>query len=187
MWNEINHSSQLISIFQSYELPSTVDVVFTGGEPLIYANEPIFIEFLEYLINQKRRVTFETNSTILIDFEKYLVYKECIFALSVKLSNSLEPYKKRVKKEVISSIALNAKESFFKFSIDKDSINAALDEEIRDIISSAPFLDVYCMPVGGNKNSVENNTYALIEYCKAKGYNFSDRLHIRIWDDNKGV
>jgi predicted glycosyltransferase len=110
------------------------------------------------------------------------------FVLSSRKSGKADLSRsRRVKKEVISSIALNAKESFFKFSIDKDSINAALDEEIQDITSSAPFLDVYCMPIGGNKKSIKNNTYVLIEYCKAKGYNFSDRLHIRIWDDNKGV
>ena len=43
------------------------------------------------------------------------------------------------------------------------------------------------MPLGGNKQEVEANTEPLIEFCKAKGYNFSDRLHIRIWDINKGV
>ncbi|MDQ7067286.1 MAG: hypothetical protein Q9M40_04460 [Sulfurimonas sp.] len=43
------------------------------------------------------------------------------------------------------------------------------------------------MPVGGSREEVEKNTEPLIEFCKAKGYNFSDRLHIRIWDINKGV
>ena len=43
------------------------------------------------------------------------------------------------------------------------------------------------MPVGGTKAEVERNTQALVEFCKAKGYIFCDRLHIRIWDANKGV
>jgi len=43
------------------------------------------------------------------------------------------------------------------------------------------------MPVGGDKQEIEKNTEPLIEFCKAKGYNFSDRLHIRVWDANKGV
>ena len=43
------------------------------------------------------------------------------------------------------------------------------------------------MPLGGNKEEVEANTEPLIEFCKSKGYNFSDRLHIRVWDKNKGV
>jgi organic radical activating enzyme len=186
-WIPIEDYQELKNILHYYELPFCVDVVFTGGEPLIYANDAVFIEFLEYLIKNNHRVTFETNATLHIDFEKFPCYKECIFALSVKLANSDEAYERRVKSKIIANIAANAKEAFFKFSIDKDSIDASLDSEIEEIISYAPFLDVYCMPVGGDKKSVEDNTLALIEYCKTKGYNFSDRLHIRIWDDNKGV
>jgi organic radical activating enzyme len=43
------------------------------------------------------------------------------------------------------------------------------------------------MPLGGDKQEVEKNTEPLIEFCKTKGYNFSDRLHIRIWDKEKGI
>ena len=186
-WVQIKSASELIAILDYYELPFAVDVVFTGGEPMIYASDAIFVEFLEYLQLRGHRITFETNATIAVDFEKYPVYRECIFALSVKLQNSGEPYERRVRPEVISTIATNAKESFFKFSIDRDSINAALDTEIEDICSFAPFLEVYCMPVGGDRHSVEANTLPLIEYCKERGYTFSDRLHIRIWDANKGV
>ncbi|MDY0234219.1 MAG: 7-carboxy-7-deazaguanine synthase QueE, partial [Sulfurimonas sp.] len=74
-----------------------------------------------------------------------------------------------------------------KFSVDAESIDLGLEEEIFDITSYAPSCDVFCMPLGGDKKTVEANTPMLVEFCKAKGYNFSDRLHIRIWDANKGV
>ncbi len=41
--------------------------------------------------------------------------------------------------------------------------------------------------LGIKKEEVEENTEAVIEYCKAKGFRCSDRLHIRIWDQNRGV
>lgn len=186
-WIEIDSPEQLLKIFDLYDLPDGVDVVLTGGEPLIYANDPIFISFLEQLIKHHHRVTFETNGTIAVDFETYPVYKKCVFALSVKLENSAEPLAKRVRGGVINSLANNAKDAFFKFSIDEDSINMALDDEIEQITIHSPKTDVYCMPLGGNKADIEKNTLPLIEYCKNKGYNFSDRLHIRIWDENKGV
>lgn len=186
-WIEINSAQQLLKIFDLYDLPDGVDVVLTGGEPLIYANDPVFIAFLEELIKNNHRVTFETNGTIAVDFEKYPVYTKCVFALSVKLENSAEPLAKRIRGGVINSLAINAKDAFFKFSVDEDSINMALDDEIEQITAHAPQTDVYCMPLGGNKADVEKNTLPLIEYCKNKGYNFSDRLHIRIWDENKGV
>jgi len=187
-WIPITKAQQLINILKLYELPqSGVDIVLTGGEPLIYANDEIFVEFLNILDEMGYRITFETNGSLAIDFQKYPIYKKAIFALSVKLSNSNEPLSKRVKGDVIHSIASNAKGAFFKFCIDAESINMALDDEIESITIHAPNLQVYCMPLGGTKAEVEANTQPLIEFCKTKGYNFSDRLHIRIWDANKGV
>ena len=186
-WIPITKQEELLNILNIYELPNAVDIVLTGGEPLIYANDEIFIKFLEELVENGHQITFETNGSIAVDFEKYPVYKECIFALSVKLSNSNEPLTKRVRGDIIYSISSNAKEAFFKFSIDAESITLGLEDEISEIIIHAPRTKVYCMPLGGNKEEVESNSEPLIEFCKAKGYNFSDRLHIRIWDINKGV
>ena len=186
-WIPIETVEPLIAIVESYDLPDGVDIVLTGGEPLIYANDTLFIAFLEKLHSMGHRITFETNGSLAVDFERHPIYKECIFALSVKLSNSHERESKRIKPDIIYSIATHSKMSFFKFSIDAESINLGLEEEIRDITQHAPFIKVYCMPLGGDKVQIEKNTEPLIEFCKAKGYNFSDRLHIRIWDANKGV
>ena len=187
-WIPITKATELLHVLDQYELPLTpVDIVLTGGEPLIYANDEIFIEFLNLLYEAGHQITFETNGSLGVDFEKYPVFKESIFALSIKLSNSNEPLNKRVRGNIINSIASNAKEAFFKFSIDAESINLGLEEEISQILMHSPKTKVYCMPVGGDREEVEANTEPLIEFCKAKGYNFSDRLHIRIWDVNKGV
>ena len=186
-WIPINKAEELLNVLDLYELPNAVDIVLTGGEPLIYANDAVFVAFLEELVKKGHQITFETNGSLGIDFEQYPVYKECIFALSVKLSNSLEPLSKRVRGDVIYSIATKAKDAFFKFSIDAESITLGLEDEINEIIIHSPKTKVYCMPVGGNKEEVEANTEPLIEFCKSKGYNFSDRLHIRVWDINKGV
>ncbi|MDQ7044910.1 MAG: 7-carboxy-7-deazaguanine synthase QueE [Sulfurimonas sp.] len=186
-WIPIQKSQELLNILDLYELPDAVDIVMTGGEPLIYANDEIFVDFLNTLDAMGHRITFETNGSLAVDFNKYPVYKKCIFALSVKLSNSNEPLKKRVNGDVIYSLASNAKEAFFKFSIDAESITLGLEEEINEILLHSPKTKVYCMPLGGSKQEVENNTEPLIDFCKTKGYNFSDRLHIRIWDQNKGV
>lgn len=186
-WIPISKTEELLSVLDLYDLPGGIDIVLTGGEPLIYANDAIFICFLEQLIEKGHRITFETNGSLDVDFTKYPVYKECFFALSVKLSNSGEPFSKRVSGDVIYNIATHAKDAFFKFSIDSESITLGLEEELEEILIHSPSTAVYCMPVGGSRAEVEKNTEPLIEFCKAKGYNFSDRLHIRIWDVNKGV
>jgi 7-carboxy-7-deazaguanine synthase len=186
-WMCIEHVDELITILKSYTLPENVDVVLTGGEPLIYANNTLFVRFIEYLVANNHRVTFETNGAMAVDFVKYPVYKECVYALSIKLSNSGEPLQKRVRPQAFVPIINEAKESFFKFTIDKGSIAEGMAHEMDDIIALAPQTQVYCMPMGASKSEVEANTEAVIEFCKVKGYTYSDRLHIRIWDKNRGV
>ena len=186
-WNQIQTSAQLLDILDFYNVSSGVDIVLTGGEPLIYASDKIFIEFLELLHKRGHRICFETNGSLDVDFDKYPIYKECVFSLSVKLSNSKEPYKKRVDAEILSSLTTSSKEAFFKFSIDAKSITKELESEIDEIVAIAPRTQVYCMPVAYDKKELEKNTPDLIEFCKRKAYTFSDRLHIRVWDDKKGI
>ena len=186
-WLGVESLDELISIYNSYTLPIKADIVLTGGEPLIYANDKLFVSFIEFLQGKGHRVTFETNGALNVDFETYRVYQSCTFALSVKLSNSGEPETKRINAEAIQNIATYSKESFFKFTVDKESLRAGVDDEINDIIKFAPSIPVYCMPKGGSKAELEFHSEAVIDYCKDKGYVYSDRLHIRLWDQNKGV
>jgi organic radical activating enzyme len=186
-WFPVSDANELLNILDLYDLPRKVDIVLTGGEPLLYSQDEVFISFLQALHVRGHRICFETNAIVDIDFEKFPIYKECYFALSVKLSNSNEPYKKRVKPDTIFNLATNSKDAFFKFVIDADSIDLGLEEEIENIIMHSPKTDIYCMPMGSNKEDLEKNSLSLVEFCKAKGYCFSDRLHIRIWNQEKGV
>ena len=186
-WQRIGDVEELLAIMRSYELPKDIDIVFTGGEPLLYSDDAILVSFLEYLIANHHRVTFETNAAVSVDFDAFPVYKSCVFALSVKLSNSGESYAKRVRKDIIERIVKNADESFFKFTVDADSLKNGLDDEINDIVAEFCKTEVMCMPQGGSRAEVERNGEAVITYCKTKGYRYSDRLHIRIWDQNRGV
>jgi 7-carboxy-7-deazaguanine synthase len=186
-WQKVHEVETLLQIMQSYTLPSKVDVVFTGGEPLLYADDPMLVQFLAYLDAKGHRITFETNGAVRVPFDAYPIYRQCIYALSIKLSNSGEAYKKRVKPDIFMDIAHQARESFFKFTVDQAHLGTALEQEIHDITAYLPNEPVYCMPLGGSKAEVEANTEAVIAFCKRMGYRYSDRLHIRIWDSNKGV
>ena len=186
-WRKIDSADVLLEIMEQYTLPEGADVVLTGGEPLIYADNPVLVAFLEAVTERGHRVTFETNGAMPVNFSKYPVYRRCVYALSVKLSNSGEPYERRVRPEAFIDIAENAAESFFKFTVDGAHLGSAFEAEIDAITAYAPGLQVYCMPLGGSRREVEANTEAVIEICKHKGYTYSDRLHIRIWDANRGV
>jgi len=150
-------------------------LVLTGGEPMLYIDK--LYPLIEWFSGE---VTIETNATIDFDIKKYPKLKDVTFAMSVKLSNSGEEYKKRVKKEVIKTYSF-AKKSFFKFVVDRD-----LKNEIEDITEGIN-LDIYCMPLGANKKELEKNAPFVFDFCLKNGYKYSDRIHIRLFGKKKGV
>ena len=46
---------------------------------------------------------------------------------------------------------------------------------------------VYLMPLGGNKQELNDNTLFVVEQCIKKGFNYTDRTHIRAWNTKEGV
>jgi len=186
-WQSITRLKELVDVVKGYTLPNAVDIVFTGGEPLIYAKDPIFVKFLELVHARGHQIHFETNGSLAVDFEKFPIYKEAIFALSIKLKNSGENETKRINTCVIEKITTQAKESYFKLSVDVKNLKNDTTQEIANIAAISPKTQVYCMPLGSTKTEIEDTSEALVEFCKLKGYNFGDRLHIRIWNTEKGV
>ncbi len=162
-------------------------VVITGGEPLMYHNNKVFYAVVEWLVFEGVKVTFETNGTIEIDFEQFPAYKETVFALSIKLANSEEPKEKRINRDALGAIQTYAKESFFKFTIDKALTETTAYAEISDIVEHFPNSEIYCMPVGESRDTIRKNDKAVFEFCMKYNFRYSDRLHIRVFDTTQGV
>lgn len=188
-WSRIEKSQTLIeSLQQEFDTIGYLPhVVITGGEPLLYHSDRVFYEVIEWLVAQEILITFETNGTVAIDFEHYPSYKECIFALSIKLSNSGEAESKRIKEDALKSFNLYTKESFFKFTIDRDLVESTAYEEIATITAEFPDTAIYCMPVGESRDTLWRNDRAVFEFCMQHGFRYSDRLHIRVFDTTQGV
>jgi len=132
-------------------------------------------------------VTFETNGTVEIDFDAYPIYKKTIFALSIKLANSGEPKYRRIKPQAIANIVNNSLDSFFKFTIDKKLTQTTAFDEISEITSVFDKPNIYCMPVGESRSNIWHNDRAVFEFCMKHGFNYSDRLHILVFDTTQGV
>ncbi len=181
LWEKVDDLKPLI-MGHLKNLSFKPDIVFTGGEPLLHYENLIMIDALEYFIGQGFRVTFETNATIMIDFEKYPIYKEVTFSMSVKLENSGEEKKKRINKGAIKAIAENTKASFFKFVLSRDALCA---DEIK-AISKDIDIPIYCMPMGSTAKELAVNDKAVANFCIQNGYNYVDRMHIRLWDNEEG-
>jgi len=188
-WRRIDESAVLIEeLGRSFEkIGYLPDVVITGGEPLMYHSEKVFYEVVVWLVERGARVTFETNGTVEIDFERYPAYKSCVFALSLKLANSGEPKRKRINPQALKSIRNHTKESFLKFTLDAASVETNAIEEIEEIRAVLPDLDVYCMPVGESRDTIWRNDKAVFAFCMKHNFQYSDRLHIRVFDTTQGV
>ncbi len=185
-WQKIESAQELIDIVTSYQLKYKADIVLTGGEPLIYANEAILVEFLQDLVQKGHEITFETNGSMPVDFKTYPVYSYCRFALSVKLECSGETKELRLDFPVLQNIIDNAKDSFYKFTLPTKQLDSVA-KEIEDIVTQSARIDTYCMPMSDSRKNLEERCENVIEFCKEQGFIYSDRLHIRIWDEIQGV
>ena len=181
--NSSNLNPQSSASPQRAKLNQKPIVVITGGEPMLHHKEALFYEFVCELLARGHAVHFETNGTILVDFEKFPAYKSCVFAISPKLSNSAEPRERRLNFAALRSLKQNAKDSFYKFVI---SPEFDAQPEIRGILAACES-EVYCMPCGADRRELESGAQFCVDFCLKNGYNYSDRLHIRIWGEKDGV
>ncbi|HIP27683.1 MAG TPA: 7-carboxy-7-deazaguanine synthase QueE [Sulfurovum sp.] len=188
-WEKVTSSDTLTTQLKNEfeKIGFIPDMVITGGEPLMYAKDEVFCAVVESMVEHGVKITFETNGTIEIDFEKYPAYKECTFALSLKLANSGEPEGKRINIPALQNVQKYAKEAFLKFTIDAKLVESTALDEIKQIKEILPKLDIYCMPVGESRDTIWKNDKAVFEFCMKHNFRYSDRLHIRVFDTTQGV
>ncbi len=188
-WIKVDDSKKMIASLQNEfeKIGYKPHMVITGGEPLMYHNDKVFYAIILWLMDEGIHITFETNGTVEIDFEKYPAYKQCTFALSLKLENSGESASKRIVPQALNNIKTYAKEAFLKFTIDKKLVETTAIDEINKIREILPELNVFCMPVGESRDTIWHNDRAVFEFCMKYNFRYSDRLHIRVFDTTQGV
>lgn len=155
-------------------------IIFTGGEPTIYAEqlEPL----VTYYVSRGYKVQFETNGTKVIDLSG--IYSKVSFSMSVKLSCSGEPEHRRINMDAINNYLTKTNNSFFKF-VCKDAADV---EEAAELLKEIPYYaQVYIMPMGETREELAQHDLTIFELCMQYGFAYSDRLHIRMYDDKRGV
>ena len=192
-WTYYDSASDLVgAILEHYVIrpegnSEKPDIVITGGEPMIHHQDPVLIGALEYFVSRGHQVFIETNGTQSIDFDKYSIYKDVSFTMSVKMSASGEDKNKRWKPEVVNQYLRHTKHSHFKFVLSKESIEN-VGTEVFEFLNQVPtFGIVYVMPLGETSEEVSLNAKAVYEFAALHGFRYSDRLHIRIYSDLPGV
>lgn len=167
---------EIIEEIQKYDCRR---LCITGGEPLLQ-QEGLWRLFR---IMQESRwyIEVETNGTIYPDSEiKKLVD---LWIVSPKLSGSHVSEKKRINVDVL----WNFKEinSVFKFVITSM-------EDIEEVIALEDKFHlckdvIYLMPEGITCEEITCKSGMIIEACKKYGYNYSPRLQIMIYGNQRGI
>jgi organic radical activating enzyme len=184
-WHKYESAQKLIDEVNKLIPSYKVDIVLTGGEPLLYWNDEEFQKFMYYYISNGYQLTIETNGSIDIDLQEDW-QKKILFSMSVKLSNSGESTEKRINPKALSKIINFVDESYLKFVVSDEFLEKA-SQEIDTILNQIPPVEVYLMPLGDTSYKIDTNSESVINLALEKGFKYSDRLHIRVWDNKRGV
>jgi 7-carboxy-7-deazaguanine synthase len=155
-------------------------VILTGGEPLMQQKE--LIDLAKQLKGLNYTIEVETNGTYIPikELDQYIDQ----YNVSAKLENSNNSKRLREKAEAYNYFNANSKATF-KFVID-----TPLDlEEVESLTTKYDISadKVYLMPQGTSDEQLKSKQQWLIEACKSSGYNYTDRLHILVYGDKRGV
>ncbi|UII30599.1 7-carboxy-7-deazaguanine synthase QueE [Fulvivirga ulvae] len=158
------------------------NVVLTGGEPLLQQAELAELMLLLRRANSNYRFEVETNGTIIPTNAFDSLVSQ--YNVSPKLSNSNNSTKLREKPEVYNFFAGNTR-AVFKFVV---SDTGDL-EEVLTLVSRYDIKpgNVYLMPEGTSPERLKEKQQWLIEACKKYNFNYTDRLHIHIYGNKRGV
>ncbi|MCA6073264.1 7-carboxy-7-deazaguanine synthase QueE [Fulvivirga sedimenti] len=158
------------------------NLVVTGGEPLMQQKDLAVL--LQALREEKiiEHIEIETNGTLMPIADLDLQVDQ--YNVSPKLTNSGNPDKLRIRPEILDWFARSPKANFkFVCAAPKDLY------EIEELIRSfgIPSNKVILMPLGTSIDSLDEREKWLTEICKNKGFRFSDRMHIRLFGNKRGV
>jgi organic radical activating enzyme len=157
-------------------------VVLTGGEPLL--QEAGLVGLMEALRGEGGEWFFEieTNGTVMPGAGFLGLIGQ--MNVSPKLANSGMSEDLRLKPTVLTGLAATGK-AWFKFVVrDERDIS-----EIRVLLDRAeiPGNRVILMSEGRTVEALDKTAAWLAERCRDLGFRFSDRLHVRLWGDRRGV
>ena len=157
-------------------------VVITGGEPLL--QEAGFLEMIRLIREQQPDWTFEveTNATRIPSDEFAAVVDQ--FNVSPKLANAGMPESLRLVPEALRFFAASPK-AWFKFVV---ATPADLGEiQMIRARFGIPAARMLLMPEGRTASELDRTAPWLAGICRDLGFRFCDRLHIRLWGDQRGV
>lgn len=158
-------------------------VVMTGGEPLIHHHKPAFRDFL----GSRFKVHLESNGTIWPG--QAVARRFHHVTLSVKVAQSDDPEKRRIKPKAIAYWREygweHPRHVAWKFVVRDGYDLGVVDQLVQD--HELPREDVWIMAEGTNPYTLLNRQAALASEVIGRGFNITTRLHTLLWpNDERG-
>lgn len=178
-WIETCPTEQVAEMVAAFHCQN---VVLTGGEPML--QQPALVALMEVLRKKsgKYRFEVETNGTLLPSPAFDTLIDQ--YNVSPKLENSANVRRLRERPRVLRFFSASTKTNF-KFVV---SAPADLEEvlALTRTYDIAPE-KVWLMPEASTTRTLSQRRKWLVEICKQQGFRYSDRLHVEIWGEKKGV
>lgn len=173
----------------------TVDLVITGGEPLIQIKA--ITSFLTHIYENSSinlTITFETNGTLRIPLRQQGALMsmmdrfDFVFSVSPKLSASGEPFAITHNPKAIESYS-NVGLCTFKYVIDPDIENSLeeVEQSLSYLTGNPVYEPTYLMPVGATLEQQQKSLPRVAQLAVDNGYRVSLRAHIYAFGNGAGV
>ncbi|MEX2294552.1 MAG: 7-carboxy-7-deazaguanine synthase QueE [Acidimicrobiales bacterium] len=169
--------SPISAVVTRLEEMSPEIVVITGGEPLLQQRR--LGPLLDACAQRGWAVEIETNGTIVPD--PAVIARVRQWNVSPKLANSGIDLATRIRPDALAAFVA-AGNAVFKFVV------AATDEldEIDELAEAYGLSPVWVMPEGTDANTLTERARSLAEPVLDRGWNFTPRLHVLLWGDERG-
>jgi organic radical activating enzyme len=164
------------------KLQNNYHLIITGGEPLLHQKKIAeYLNWFQLNYGFLPTIEVETNGTIVPckDIQIFVNY----WNVSPKLENSGESFKRRFNSDAINFFNTESK-TIFKFVAQDEKDMADLYNTFQEWISHEK---VYLMPPGSSQEELLISRPKTIEMCLKYNFNYSERLHIVIWNQKTGV
>ena len=152
-------------------------VVVTGGEPLLQQRR--LVPLLQACAERGWPVEIETNGTRVPDPQVVPLVAQ--WNVSPKLANSGVPEDRRIRPDALAALVATGR-AVFKFVVADDG---DLDE-IAGLVDAHGLGPVWVMPEGTDAATVLDGARRLAGPALARGWNLTTRLHVLLWNDERG-
>lgn len=162
--------------------------VISGGEPMMQQDALLYLA--EELHAWGNKVHVETAGTIEPAYDLWVDSPISHWTVSPKLQHSGNPLAKRYKPDLLKQFVRLGHKVTFKFVVQHaQGMDGEDFYEVDKIVRECDIdpTQVMIMPEGIDAKAQIDTGRTLINACLKRGYGFSFRDHILLWDDKRGV